>query len=74
MVVAQRYNLQKNALIDIVYGCISTGSIWRFLKLVEQTLFIDAREYYLDALDKIMGILAQYFSALKIMAQLDSGA
>lgn len=58
MVGAQRYNLQKNAPIDIVYGCISTGSIWRFLKLVDQTLFIDTREYYLDALEEIMGILA----------------
>lgn len=58
MVGAQRYNLQKNAPIEIVYGCISTGSIWRFLKLVDKTLFIDTPEYYLDALEEIMGILA----------------
>ena len=58
MVAAQRYNQQKKTEIEIIYGCISTGSIWRFLKLVDKTLTIDTREYYLDALERIMGILA----------------
>jgi len=42
----------------IIHGAVTTGSIWKFLKLNEGTIFIDRPEYYLDQLDKVLGILA----------------
>ena len=56
MLAAQIYNQQKQKPIKAIHGCVTTGSIWRFLKLVDNTVFLDNNEYYLDQLDKILGI------------------
>jgi hypothetical protein len=58
MVAAQMYNQQKNKPLKTVYGCVTTGSVWRFLKLVDKTIVVDNSEYYLDQLAKILGIFA----------------
>lgn len=57
MVGAQLFNKQKKNEINIIYGCVTTGSNWQFLKLEEQTAFIDVELYYLKELGKILGIL-----------------
>lgn len=57
MVAAQRYNEQRNNPLPCIYGCVSTGSNWKFLKLSEKNLTIDQEEYYIDTPEKIMGIL-----------------
>lgn len=59
MVAAQRYNAQRGHEIACIYGCVSTGTNWKFLQLSEQRLFIDADEYYIDAPERIMGILTK---------------
>ena len=59
MVAAQQFNLEKENNITIIYGCVTTGSNWKFLKLVDKTFYIDTIEYYIDNTAKIMGILNQ---------------
>jgi hypothetical protein len=56
MIAAQIYNCGKNKPINRIYGCVTTGSIWRFLKLIDKTIYLDSIEYYLDQLSKILGI------------------
>jgi hypothetical protein len=46
----------KNA--TIIYGAVTSGQTWRFLRLKEQVIEIDFSEYYLIDLNKILGILA----------------
>jgi len=58
MIAAQIYNQQREKPLKTVYGCVTTGSIWRFLQLVDKTIYLDNREYYLDQLAKILGIFA----------------
>jgi len=58
MVAALRFNLDKNNPIEAVYGCITTGSLWHFLKLRDKTFYIDTSEYHIQFLERIMGILA----------------
>lgn len=58
MVAAQIFNEQAATEIKIIYGAVTTGSIWQFLKLEKQTLSIDLSEYYLNDVNRIMGILA----------------
>jgi hypothetical protein len=36
---------------------VTTGSIWKFLRLSGSTAWIDGPEYYLDRTGKILGIL-----------------
>jgi hypothetical protein len=36
---------------------VTTGTIWRFLRLVDKTVEIDLSEYYIKDINKILGIL-----------------
>ncbi len=52
---AQIFNKKENSDIKCIHGCVTTGDNWRFLKLDDE-LFIDNKIYYLDSVDKILGI------------------
>ena len=56
-IAAQRFNLSKNQPIPTIYGCITSGTQWRFLKLEEQRLTIDLTDYPLPPVDQILGFL-----------------
>jgi hypothetical protein len=57
MVAIRLFNEREGTPIPAVFGCVTSGSIWRFLKLEGQALFIDQPEYYLRDAAKILGIL-----------------
>ncbi|MCI0701157.1 MAG: hypothetical protein L0241_08745 [Planctomycetia bacterium] len=57
MVGAQRFNRRHNALADPIYGCVTTGTAWKFLQLSGTTVTIDLTEYTLPQVDHILGIL-----------------
>ncbi|MCI0462568.1 MAG: hypothetical protein L0Z62_36930 [Gemmataceae bacterium] len=59
MVAIKLFNERENTPVPAVFGCVTSGSIWRFLKLEGTTLFIDLPEYYLRDVPKILGILVQ---------------
>ena len=58
MLAAQRFNTEKGNDIPRVYGTITSGTDWRFLKLEAQSLHIDIEVYQIAQCDKILGILA----------------
>jgi len=58
MIAAQRFNEQEGNEITEIYGVITSGTIWKFLKLVENQVSLDLTEYYLTNLPKILGILS----------------
>ncbi|MBD2442574.1 hypothetical protein H6G25_05030 [Dolichospermum sp. FACHB-1091] len=62
MLAAQLFNEQKQNAIKIVYGAVTIGTIWQFLKLEDKTISIDLTEYYIKDVKKILGIL---ISAIK---------
>lgn len=58
MVAARLFNKSENNQVEIIYGVVTTGSAWKFMKLINaNTVFIDKREYHIESIDKIMGIL-----------------
>lgn len=57
MIAAQRFNQREGNMIPVIHGAVTTGTTWRFLQLENNTIRIDDREYYIDSVDKIMGIL-----------------
>ena len=57
IVGAQRFNCGAGNPIDPIYGCITTGSVWKFLRLTGDVLSIDRAEYTPSAIDRILGIL-----------------
>jgi hypothetical protein len=57
MVGIRLFNERDGTPVPAVYGCVTSGTNWRFLKLEGQTLFIDATEYHIREAGKILGIL-----------------
>ncbi|MEQ9372433.1 hypothetical protein [Coleofasciculus sp. F4-SAH-05] len=57
MLGAQIFNQQKENQISSVYGAVTTGTVWRFLRLSDRLLNIDNKEYYISEICKILGIL-----------------
>ena len=61
MVAIRLFNEKDATPVPAEYGVVTSGSIWRFLKMTGPTLHIDAREYYLADAAKILGILVHIF-------------
>jgi Putative restriction endonuclease len=57
MVAIRLFNEKEGTPRPAVYGCVTSGSNWRFLKLEGSTLFIDRPEYFITDPAKILGIL-----------------
>jgi len=57
MLAAQLFNEREGTLIPTIHGVVTTGTNWRFLQLESQNVRIDQREYYIDNVEKILGIL-----------------
>ncbi|MEG3923916.1 hypothetical protein [Microcoleus sp. T3_D1] len=57
MVAAQLFNEREHNSIPAVYGCVTTGVVWRFLKLEGNNLIIDVDVYCLDNVPMILGVL-----------------
>ena len=57
MVAAQLFNEQQGNAIKRIYGVVTIGTIWQFLKLEEKVISIDLSEYYIKDIKKILGVL-----------------
>jgi hypothetical protein len=57
MVAAQLFNERQGNEIKSIYGVITIGTIWQFLKLESKVISIDLSEYYIKDIKKILGIL-----------------
>jgi hypothetical protein len=57
MVGAVRFNQREDTPVDQVYGAVTTGSLWRFLRLGGTVLTLDLVEYTINQVDRLLGIL-----------------
>ena len=57
MFAAQIFNETKDKAIPIIYGCVTSGKLWQFLKLEGKDVTIDINEYQVTPVERIIGIL-----------------
>ncbi len=57
MVAAQLFNERSDNQIKAIYGAVTIGTIWQFLKLERNIISIDLSEYYIKDIKIILGIL-----------------
>jgi hypothetical protein len=67
MLAAQLFNEQKQNAIKIIYGAVTIGTIWQFLKLEDKVISIDLTEYYIKDVKKILGILINAIKQQKVL-------
>ena len=58
MIAARIFNEREGNTVENIYGVVTTGSVWKFLKLTGNEAVIDRKEYHIEQAGKIMGILA----------------
>jgi hypothetical protein len=61
MVAAQIFNQRNGEVIASIYGAVTTGTDWKFLKLTDKTIWIDKRDYFINEVGQILGILITPF-------------
>lgn len=71
MVAAQRFNQARDRMIESIYGAVTTGRVWRFLQLADQTVAIDNEELVIEDADdiniaKILALLSQPIKTLNL--------
>ena len=57
MIGARYFNQQRNTNIDTIYGSVTSGMEWLFLKLEGNTITIDTRRYSANQLQELLNIL-----------------
>jgi hypothetical protein len=54
MTGAKIFNERAGRPLPEIYGCVTNGEVWQFLKLTENLATIDQRRYYLDNVGSIL--------------------
>ena len=66
MIAAELFNRQEENELTTIFGCVTTGDLWRFLKLQSakeqrtifiDTNFIDTKQYFATQVNELLGIL-----------------
>jgi hypothetical protein len=65
MVAAQIFNAREELEFESIYGAVTTGTSWLFMRLTGNHIAIDNCEYFINEVDKILGILMLPFSKLE---------
>ena len=57
MYAAHLFNQNEGLDLPVIYGVVTTGNQWKFLKLKSNNVYIDTQDYYINQVEKILGIL-----------------
>jgi hypothetical protein len=57
MIASRIFNQQEGTTLPKIYGVVTSGNIWKFLKLDGNGIYIDLDEYSIKEISKIVGIL-----------------
>ena len=65
MYAARLFNKETNEPYETIYGAVTNGFEWVFMKLENQTLFIDANRYYLNQPQILLSLLQHIVNQYK---------
>ena len=68
MIAARFFNERHKEHLAQVYGCVTTGQTWQFLRLRDRELRVDSDRYYISQISTILGILKSLLSEPEIPA------
>lgn len=59
MVAANLFNVKEGLQVSAIYGAVTTGNAWKFLKLEHNNVYIDLCEYHISNANKIIAIFIE---------------
>ena len=59
MIASKIFNENEGNNVDKIYGAVTTGNTWKFLKYINNTAYIDKLEYHIANVNMIMGIFVK---------------
>jgi hypothetical protein len=59
MIGARKFNEDAGQLASTIFGCVTTGEVWQFLRLEGNTATVDRTRLYLDNLPGIVGVFLE---------------
>lgn len=57
MIAAKIFNEREGKEFESIFGVVTNGNQWKFLKFNKDEIYIDLNDYYIISPEKIMGIL-----------------
>ncbi len=54
---ARLFNQKEGNETQTIFGCVTTGEAWQFLKLENHDIYVDQRRYYINQVAEILGVL-----------------
>jgi hypothetical protein len=57
MLAANKFNEHRKKSIEYMYGIVTSGNSWQFLRMKEKTVIIDPDEYTIASIEKLLAIL-----------------
>lgn len=73
LVAAQKFNQQEQKNLETIYGAVTSGTAWRFIKLEGNIAYVDSVEYYINQREKILGILVSMITSLLSQEERENG-
>jgi hypothetical protein len=62
MVAARQFNLATGVAFESVYGCVTTGETWQFLRLSGSLALLERRRFYIVDLKEILAAFQAIFA------------
>lgn len=62
---AQLFNERRSVRLPFVYGCVTNGNEWLFLRLENQVLTVDNRQYFFNELPLLLGAFQAAFTEVR---------
>lgn len=65
MLAARIFNARRGNHIQTIHGAVTNGFTWQFLRLENQTLFIDSQRYAVANLPELLGAIQKIYNFYK---------
>jgi hypothetical protein len=74
MVGARLFNERMGQSVDRLYGCVTNGHVWQFVRLAGRAAQIDRRAYFIDNVGAIIGIFQSIMAEAGVAPQAASAS
>jgi hypothetical protein len=65
MIGAMKFNALRDVHLPFIYGCVTTGEFWQFLKLEQDILYADMQKFQLKDIEILLGAFQQIIDYYK---------